>query len=142
MARRERIVAREALCNPRGVTVRMRLNKPASIAEEARQRNMRPFPLRSLLPGNTVSVARYPGMRKTRIRARGDRISCRDGGERWTRASATTEIKTDTIRCRGGGQANLILRILTSITDKTFFLGFIKLIRPQARFPPDSDPRL
>jgi hypothetical protein len=81
MASRERIVAREALCSPRGVAVRMRLNKPAKIAEEARQRNARPFPLKSLMPGNTDSVARYPGMRKTRIRARGDRISCRDEGE-------------------------------------------------------------
>jgi hypothetical protein len=120
MARRERIVAKDALCSPRGVAVRMKLNSPASRAEEARQKNARRCPLRSLLLGNSDSVARYPGMRNTIIRARNDRAPCWDGGERWTKAKAIAEIKTDAIRCQGGGQASLIFFVLTQLMIKPF----------------------
>jgi len=47
-------------------------------------------------------------MRNTKMRAASDRVPCQDWGERWARAKAPTEIKTDAIRCQGGGQASLI----------------------------------
>ena len=112
MARRERIVARDALCSPRGVAVRKKLNSPARKIEEARLRNARLCRERSLLPGKSESTARYPGIKSTRMRAGSDRVLCRDGGDRWTRAKANIEIKTDAIRCRGGGQASLIFSFL------------------------------
>lgn len=109
MDRSESIVASDALSSPLGVALRMRLNDPAKMAEKARQINALLAALRSLFPGNIYSVARYPGMSRTRMSAIGERISCRDAGERFARASASSGMRTDAIRCRGGGQANLIL---------------------------------
>jgi hypothetical protein len=61
-------------------------------------------------------------MRNTKMRAENDRVPCWDGGDRWTKAKAITEIKTDAIRCQGGGQASLIFFILTQLVIITFFL--------------------
>ena len=101
-------MAKDALCSPLGVAFRIKLKSPANKTEAARQRNARLCRERSLLPGKIDNVARYPGMRNTKMRARSDRVPCEDWGERWTKAKATTEIKTDAIRCQGGGQASLI----------------------------------
>jgi hypothetical protein len=109
MDRSERIVARDALSSPLGVALRMKLNDPAKMTEMARQINARLDARRSLFPGNMYRVARYPGISRTRISAIGERISCRDAGERFAKASASSGMRTDAIRCRGGGQANLIL---------------------------------
>jgi hypothetical protein len=109
MDRSESIVARDALSSPLGVALRMKLNDPAKMAEKARQINALLAELRWFLPGKAYSVARYPGMSRTRMSAIGERISCRDAGERFARASASSGMRTDAIRCRGGGQANLIL---------------------------------
>ena len=46
------------------------------------------------------------------MRAKSDRVPCKDRGERWTKAKAMIEIKTDAIRCQGGGQASLIFFLL------------------------------
>ena len=62
------------------------------------------------------------------MRAKSDRVSCRDGGGRWTRAKAITEIKTDAIRCQGGGQASLIFFTLTQLLIITFFLRPLVLV--------------
>ncbi len=120
MDRKERIVVKDATCSPRGVASKMKLNSPASIAEKARQRNMRLCPHRSLFPGNSDSVARYPGMRSTKIRAGSERMPCKDGGDRWTRAKAITGINTDIIRCQGSGQASLIFFIIPQLMIKPF----------------------
>jgi hypothetical protein len=118
MARRERMVAKDALFSPLGVAVKMRLNSPANKTEAARQKNTRLCRVMSLLPGNAESTARYPGMRNTRIRARSDRVPCRDEDERWTSAKAITEIKTDATRYQGGGQASLIFFVLLYSSPK------------------------
>jgi hypothetical protein len=59
-------------------------------------------------------------MRNTKMRAGIDSAPCRDGGCRWTKAKAITEIKTDAIRCQGGGQASLIFFTLTQLLIKPF----------------------